>query len=101
LEAGDGNYKIKNKYLSFNGNTFNKKRPAKKDWENGYGRGMFSLYYDRRAIPSLIDSFIGSIIKTSSRAIAIMPPIRQVGATFKKAEKFKGKGGEQLKLDED
>jgi len=29
-----------------------------------------------------------------------MPPIRQVGATFKKAEKFKGKIGEQLKIKE-
>ena len=29
-----------------------------------------------------------------------MPPIRQVGATFKKAEKFKGKEGEQMKIKE-
>ena len=29
-----------------------------------------------------------------------MPPIKQVGATFKKAERFKGKKGEQLKLGE-
>ena len=29
-----------------------------------------------------------------------MPPIRQVDRTFKKAEKFKGKGGEQLKIKE-
>jgi SAM-dependent methyltransferase len=28
-----------------------------------------------------------------------MPPIRQVGATFKKAERFKGKKGEQLELE--
>jgi hypothetical protein len=27
-----------------------------------------------------------------------MPPIRQVGATFKKAERFKGKKEEQLKI---
>jgi len=27
-----------------------------------------------------------------------MPPIKQVGATFKKAERFKGKKGEQLAL---
>ena len=27
-----------------------------------------------------------------------MPPIRQVGATFKKAERFRSKEGEQLKL---
>lgn len=30
-----------------------------------------------------------------------MPPIRQLGATFKKAEKFKGKEGEQLKIKEE
>jgi len=29
-----------------------------------------------------------------------MPPIKQVEATFKKAEKFKGEKGEQLKLSE-
>jgi len=29
-----------------------------------------------------------------------MPPIKQVEATFKKAEKFKGEQGEQLKLSE-
>lgn len=29
-----------------------------------------------------------------------MPPIKQVGATFKKAEKFKGEKAEQLKLSE-
>lgn len=29
-----------------------------------------------------------------------MPPIRQIGATFKKAEKFKGKEGEKLELKE-
>lgn len=29
-----------------------------------------------------------------------MPPIRQVGATFKKAERFKGKKGEQLEIKE-
>jgi hypothetical protein len=27
-----------------------------------------------------------------------MPPIKQVGATFKKAERYKGKKGEQLVL---
>lgn len=30
-----------------------------------------------------------------------MPPIRQVGATFKKAEKFKRKEGKRLKFDLD
>lgn len=30
-----------------------------------------------------------------------MPPIRQVGATFKKAERHKAKGGEQLEIRED
>jgi hypothetical protein len=30
-----------------------------------------------------------------------MPPIRQVSQTFKKAERFKPKGGEQLKIEED
>jgi hypothetical protein len=29
-----------------------------------------------------------------------MPPIRQVNATFKKAEKFKGKKPEQLEIKE-
>lgn len=29
-----------------------------------------------------------------------MPPIRQVGATFKKAERFKAEGGKQLKIEE-
>ena len=29
-----------------------------------------------------------------------MPPIKQVGATFKKAEKFKGEKSEQLELGE-
>lgn len=30
-----------------------------------------------------------------------MPPIRQVGATFKKAERHRGKGGEQLEIREE